>query len=355
MRSIRFSGCVLTVFLTGASVAEAQWLTQPTPGLPRNAEGNVEVDGPAPRLPDGRPDLSGLWRVELAPAFGVNITADVDPATISTVASQLSTARLLDLGKDDPSSIGCLPMGPRSMARGGLTKVIQTPTLIVLLYEDLSYRQIHLDGRSLQRDPSPAFMGYSVGRWDGDTLVVESNGYNDRTWLDFGGHPHTEQLKTVERFRRVSFGRIERHVTMTDTELYRAPITFPAVMNLAPDTELLEYVCGENPVSRPRLTGRTDEQQRVVVPPDVLASYVGTYEATGRPNFGVRVVTVSVSNGQLFADLNGKGHLLMVPLSQTMFTPRLLGTYEFVKDSNGTVTHLFAHEAEGSHRFNRKP
>ena len=137
--------------------------------------------------------------MELAPAFAVNITADVDPATISTVASQLSTARLLDFGKDDPSSIGCLPMGPRSMGRGGLTKVIQTPTLIVLLYEDLSYRQIHLDGRSLQRDPSPAFMGYSVGRWDGDTLVVESNGYNDRAWLDFGGHPHTEQLKTVER------------------------------------------------------------------------------------------------------------------------------------------------------------
>ena len=355
MRWMWIAGCAVTTLLIGTFAAEAQWLNQPTPGLPRNLDGRVQVDGPPPRLPDGRPDLSGLWRVEIAPVLAFNITADVDPASISTVASELSNERMRDFGKDDPSSIGCLPLGPRSINRGGLTKVIQTPTLLVLLYEDLSYRQIHLDGRSLPKDPNPTFMGYSVGRWEGDTLVVESNGFNDRTWLDFGGHPHTEQLTMVERYRRVSFGRIERHVTMTDSELYRQPITFPAVMNLAPDTELLEYVCAENPVSRPRLSGSTDEQRRLVVPPDVLASYVGTYEATGRVSFGVTVVTMSLSNGQLFADMNGKGRLLMVPLSQTMFTPRMLGTFEFVRDSNGRVTHLFAHEAEGTHRFNRKP
>ena len=355
MRWMWTVGCALTTLLFATFVAEAQWLSQPTPGLPRNAEGRVEVDGPPPRSPDGRPDLSGLWRVELAPVFAFNITADVDPASISPVASELSHARMLDFGKDDPSSIGCLPLGPRSLVRGGLMKVIQAPTLLVLLYEDLSYRQIHLDGRSLPKDPNPSFMGYSVGKWEGDTLVVESNGFNDRTWLDFGGHPHTEQLTIVERFRRVSFGRIERHVTLTDSELYRQPIAVPAVMHLAPDTELLEYVCAENPVSRPRLSGSTDEQRRLVIPPDVLASYVGTYEATGRVSFGVTVLTVSTSNGQLFVDVNGKGHLLMIPLSQTMFTPRMLGTYEFVRDSNGTVTHLIAHETEGSHRFNRKP
>lgn len=137
MRWLWIAGCVLTTLLLGTFAAEAQWLSQPTPGLPRNAEGRVEVDRPAPRSADGRPDLSGLWRVELAPVFAFNITADVDPVSISTVASELSNERMLDLGKDDPSAIGCLPLGPRSVTRGGLTKVIHTPTLVVLLYEDL--------------------------------------------------------------------------------------------------------------------------------------------------------------------------------------------------------------------------
>ena len=100
-----------------------------------------------------------------------------------------------------------LPQGaPRRSTRGGYAKVIQTPTLIVILYEDLSYRQIHMDGRTLPKEPHPTFMGYSVGRWDGDTLVVETIGFNDRMWLDFGGHPLTERLRMVERFRRESFG-----------------------------------------------------------------------------------------------------------------------------------------------------
>ena len=148
---------------------------------------------------------------------------------------------------------------------------------------------------------------------------------------------------------------MDRRTTLTDTGLYTQPITVPVVMNLAADTEMLEYVCAENPVSRPRLSGRSEEQKRVVVAPDVLAAYVGTYDAVARVNFGVTVVTISLLNGQLFADLNGKGHLLMVPLSSTTFTPRLLGTYEFVRDQNGRVTHLVAHETEGSHRFNRRP
>src|SRR2546425_12616928 len=91
---------------------------------------------------------------------------------------------------------------------GGLKRILQTPAMLVILQEDLTYRQIHMDGRALETDPNPTWMGYSVGRWEGDTLVVESNGYNDRTWL-LGGYPHTEAVRMTERFRRTDFGHLE--------------------------------------------------------------------------------------------------------------------------------------------------
>ena len=105
-----------------------------------------------------------------------------------------------DLGKDDPSNFKCLPQGPRAIIRIGWAKIIQTPTLIAILYEDLTSRQIFLDGRELPNDPNPSFMGYSVGHWEGDTLVVESAGFNEQTWLDFGGHPPTERCASPSAF-----------------------------------------------------------------------------------------------------------------------------------------------------------
>ena len=346
--------CGLVTLFGGVVNVDAQWLSHPAVGIPRDAEGKPALSAPAPQLPDRKPDLTGLWRIDIEPAYVVNIAADLDPAAVTPTASKLFDERIRDFGKDDPWT-ACLPMGgPRRMARGGFVKMIHTPTLLAMLYEDLTYRQVHLDGRTLPQDPGPSFMGYSVGHWEGDTLVVESTGFNDRRWLDFGGNPHTERLKTVERFSRVSLGRMDVQVKMVDDELYRQPITFSAVMNLSPDTELLEYVCAENPVSR--LSGRTEEQKRVVVPPDILATYVGTYEVVERvAAFGISRLTVFLSNGELFVDLNGKGRLPMVPLSETMFSPRLLGTYEFIKDANGKVTHVFADETEGRHRFNRVP
>ncbi len=345
----------LAGLLTVSAVAETQWLNEPTRGIPRNADGRPDLNAPAPRLSAGTPDLSGLWTFQIPPGYVTNIAADLDAAAISPTATRLFDQRMSEFGKDDPSTIGCLPMGPRHILGVGRVKVIHTPTLIVILYEDLSYRQIHLDGRELPKDPNPSFMGYSVGRWAGDTLEVESIGFNDRTWLDYGGHPHSERLRVMERFRRVSSGRIEREITFTDNELYRVPIIIRGAMNLLPDTELLEYVCAENPRTRPHLVGRTDEEKEVVVPADVLATYVGTYDVVGRPEFGITLVTVSLSNGRLFVDFNGKGQLPMIPLSQTMFSPRLLGTFEFMKDSRGIVTHVFAHAAEGRVRFDRRP
>jgi len=221
-----------------------------------------------------------------------------------------------------------------------------------MLFEDLAHRQIHLDGRKLPDDPNPSFMGYSVGRWEGDTLVVETIGFNGRTWLDTGGHPHSERLKTIERFRRVNFGRIDRQVTLIDEEFYKQPIVLQAGMTFAADTDMLEYICNENPRSRPHLVGRTEQERKLVVRPDVLRRYVGTYEVVGGGK-NIGQLTVSLENGQLLLAVNGKGHRPMMPLSESTFNATG-GTFQFVSDGSGNVTHLLAISPEVVRRFDRK-
>ncbi len=302
---------------------------------------------------DGTPDLSGYWNHPLEPAYAFDITADLHREDVRAAAATLYEQRLSESGKDNPGSIGCLPDGPRHIL-GGLTagsvRIVQTPLMVVMLFEDLAHRQIHLDGRKLPDDPNPSFMGYSVGRWEGDTLVVETIGFNGRTWLDVGGHPHSERLKTIERFRRVNFGRIDRQVTLIDEEFYKQPIVLQARMTFAADTDMLEYICNENPRSRPHLTGRTEQERKLVVRPDVLRRYVGTYNLVDGGG-ATRQLVVSLDNGQLFLALNGKGHTPMVPLSESTFIA--VGTFEFVSDGSGNVTHLFAISPEFNRRFDR--
>jgi len=336
---------------SSASVS-AQWVKQPTSGIPRTAEGRPDLTAPAPKTADGRPDLTGLWQLGIEVGYAANITADLAPGDIQPWARELSQKRLGDFGKDDPEITGCIPGGPRHITRGGLSKIIQTPAVVVVLFEDLSYRQIFLDGRELPRDPNPNWMGYSIGRWEGETLVVTTAGFNDRTWLDFAGHPHSEGLRLTERFRRRDFGHMELQVTLDDPTVYAKPMTFSAGGNLVADTELIEYVCLENEKDRVHLVGRTTEEKAVAVAPAVLATYVGVYQVQTAP--GTRQLpgtagtsfTVTLEDGELLIDLRGKGKVPMIPLSQTMFSPRLLGTYEFVKDGNGRVTHMLVHSAE---------
>jgi len=204
---------LIMVCVIGPPVA-AQWLKEPTKGIPRTADGKPSLSAPAPRGPDGRPDLAGLWRLDAGP-YGGNVLADLKPADIQPWADALYKQRMEDLGKDDPATFRCLPQGHRVMfGAGGWARIIQTPQVIAILYENLSHRQIFLDGRALPSDPHPSFMGYSVGRWEKDTLVVESIGFKDTTWLDFGGHPHSEELRIVERYRRPDFGHIELKQTL---------------------------------------------------------------------------------------------------------------------------------------------
>jgi hypothetical protein len=344
------------ILAIGLARGDAQWLNQPTKGIPRKADGKPNLAAAVPRTADGKPDLSGMWRIAVSPGYVANIAADLASGDVLPWAQALYRQRSENLGKDDPWTVKCLPMGTRHFTNGGLARIIQTPGLVAILYEDLAYRQIHMDGRTLPQDANPSYMGFSVGRWEGDTLVVESTGFKDTTWLDMGGHPHTEALRITERFERRDFGHMDLSVTIDDPKAYARPWTIAATINMVPDTELLEYVCAENEKDAAHLVGRTAEEQKVRVSPEVLAKYVGTYEESSNdnPDFVVQRFTVTLLGDQLFLDIGGKGKAPLYPLSQTTFSPRLLGTYEFVKNAAGVVTHLIAYSTEGDVKAVRK-
>ena len=349
--------CGLLLALGGC--LSAQWLDHKTPGLPRTADGKPDLSAPAPRAPDGKPDLSGLWTLNAGLGHLANATADLRPDQIQPWAAALYQQRLGDLGKDDPWTAQCLPAGPREILSGGggPARILQTPAIVAILYEDLTYRQIFLDGRALPKDPNPSWMGYSIGHWDGDTLVVESAGFKDRSWLDMGGHPHTEALRTIERYRRTDFGHMQVQVSFDDPKAYSAPWTISYPVSLAPDTEMLEYVCGEDEKDRSHLVGRTSAEKKVVVAPDILAQYVGVYRtvSTTGTAMAAKTFTVTLSGDQLMIELDGHGKLPLVPLSQTAFSPRLLGTYEFFKDASGGFNRMMAYSTEGDLTAIREP
>ena len=327
----------------------AQWVNQPTPGIPRTAEGKPNLTAPAPRTPDGKPDFSGLWT-----RTSRTVAADLKP--VQPWVNALVQQRTEDLGKDNMTVL-CLPLGPMYVTTrgadrnlGGMTKVVQTPGLILVLNGDLTYRQIFMDGRALETNPNPSWMGYSVGHWEGDTLVVESNGFNDRTWLDFGGHPHTEALRVIERLHRSTIGQMDIQVTLTDPGAYKRPWTVPVAATLAPDTDILEYVCNENEARRLSI-GLSQAEKSVVVPRALLADYVGTYENTsGRPPIGR--LTIRMGASEIVLDIDGKGNIPLTPLSSTMFSTRLV-TVEFIRNQAGVVTHLI--NTQNGVQFVRRP
>jgi hypothetical protein len=261
----------------GAPVA-GQWLNQPTAGIPRTSDGKPNLSAAAPRAPDGRPDLSGLW-TKISPKYSRNIAADLKPEEIQPWARALVEARREDLGKDY-MNVRCVPLGPGYATAADSTgsemiKIVQTPGLIVILNPDLTYRQIFLDGRALEPDPNPTWMGYSVGRWEGDTLVVESFGFNDRTWLDHDGHPHTEALRVTERYRRRSFGHLDVEVTLSDPKAYSRPWTVAVRAELTADTEMIEWVCNEGRSGLEHWVGTASDERKgeVTVSPDILSNY----------------------------------------------------------------------------------
>jgi hypothetical protein len=240
----------------------AQWINHPTKGIPRTADGKPDLSASAPRSNDGRPDLSGIWTpardptgkpggIEgiAAPRYMIDIMRDFKPLDVpfQPWAAALYKQRNADLLRDNPL-IRCLPAGvPRLDAYTHPYKIVQTPELVVILYESLTmFRQIFLDGRDFSKDPQPSWMGYSIGKWDGDVLVVETIGFNDQTWLDGLGHPHSEEMRFTERFKRHDLGRMDIEIVIDDPKAYTKPIAYTQPQVLLPDTELLEYICAEN-------------------------------------------------------------------------------------------------------------
>ena len=257
----------------------AQWPSHPTPGMPRTPDGKPDLSAPAPRSADGKPDLSGVWLVKNGSFY---LTSDLKPEEMLPWAAALYKQRE-DSFRRDTDGIDCLPPGPKAgIGVGGFPmKIIQTANVVVVLYEyQTIYRQFFTDGRALPEDPNPTWMGYSVGRWDGDTLVVTTAGYNDRTSLDLAGHPHTEALRMTERYHRRDVGHIEVQVTLDDPKTYTRSWTLPMEFALIPDEQLIEYVC-ENERDKSHLIGTSGEEFHV--PAEVLAQYTGTYQAPHTP------------------------------------------------------------------------
>lgn len=246
-------GCVVAL----ATNVEAQWLKLQVPGTPRNADGTPNLRAPAPRTADGKPDLSGVWHARDGRHIANLAAADGITAPFQPWAAELYKERQANNGLDRPSG-QCLPKSvPDGMTLPPYPfKIVQTPMLTLMLYEIfVDYRQIHTDGRSLPTERNPAWFGYSVGRWEGDTFVVETVGINDRTWLDDSGYPHSDALKITERIRRADFGRMDIEFTFDDPKAYTKPWTVKVAFELMPDTELLEYVC-ENERDAPHLIGK---------------------------------------------------------------------------------------------------
>jgi hypothetical protein len=280
--SLKAAGSLALVAALSVSVS-AQWPRRPQAGVPRTADGKVNLTAPAPKAPDGNPDLSGVWENpgwrEGAAAGGSVSGTGGAPGSRSAEsrrppvpsiamffdigtgvpgglpfqpwARDLKNKRTAENAKDNPDA-HCLPLGNMQLhLHPEPRKIIQAPREIVILYEgNGGIRQIFTDGRPLPaNDPQPWWFGYSTGKWVGDSLVVETSGFRDGGWLDVNGSPLTDAGKMTERFRRVNYGTLEMELTVDDAKAYTRPWTVKMMQRLMPDDELIEFVCQENELS----------------------------------------------------------------------------------------------------------
>jgi len=242
MVRVHLSGWLLALVVVaprpGASQAAQPVLTG------GGVENKAAPSGQAPRTPDGKPDFSGVWGPDRH--FIYDIGSALKPGDVLPLQPWAADLAKKRMSKDDPEA-NCLPTGVPRMAPYPW-KIVQRPELILFLFEGNihSYRQIFLDGRSHPKDPDPTWYGDSIGHWEGDTLVVDTIGFNDHFWFDFAGHPHTEKLHITERYLRTDLGHLEDEVTIDDPGAYTKPFTMYGHFPLQADTEIMEYICNEN-------------------------------------------------------------------------------------------------------------
>jgi hypothetical protein len=268
MTRVLSAAVIATIVALGPTLA-AQWPEYRVPGVPRTADGKPNLNAPTPRAPDGKPDLSGIWQnfrrpdqtVKSVNAAFVNepvptlinefrdIGASMkDGLPLQPWAADLKKQRMATNSMDNPDA-HCLPLGNVQLhTHVDPRRIVQTPTVIVLLYEaNYGVRQIYVDGRPApNNDPQPWWYGYSRGRWEGDTLVIETTNFRDGGWLDINGSPLTDAAKTIERLRRPNYGTLEIELTVDDPKAYTRPWTVTITQRLMVDTEMLEFICNEN-------------------------------------------------------------------------------------------------------------
>ena len=336
---------VLSASFAPVAPLMAQWPDRPTPGMLRKTDGKPDLTAPAPRTADGKPDLSGVWRIHKS--YLLNAAPDLKPEDIQPWAAALYK-RSADNFRNDTDGINCLPPGPKtSLSVGSPMKIVQTQNLVIFLYEyQTLFRQVFTDGRELPKDPNPTWMGYSIGHWEGDTLVVTTAGYNDRTSLDLGGRPHSEALRMTERFHRRDAGHIDLQVTLEDPKAYNRTWTLPVDLDLMPDGELIEFVC-ESQSDKPHLVGKRQEEFHVSK--DVLAQYAGRYDS---PQFPSGVV-VTLEGDRLMIDPGGMGRIPLVAMSENSFSMEG-NVVEFLKDANGAVIKVVQHWTESDRVATRR-
>ena len=254
-----FRGLLPLGFGLLALPAFCQWTKVPPLKAPRTGSGEVDLKAPAPRLPDGRPDLSGSWSTD-DNRYVRDFANDMKPGDVP----YLPWARkLFDERKDgahsreDPDA-HCLPQGvPKIDSVQYPWKLIYTPNSIVIIYEAFNYwRQIFTDGREMNPDANPTWFGYSTGKWDGDTLVVDTRGFNGHIWLDQLARPTTEKLHVIERYQRMDYGHLIIDITIDDPGAYAKPFGSTQEVHLRPGWEPMEFICGENNTDLPHLPGQ---------------------------------------------------------------------------------------------------
>ena len=237
----------LILMITAILMAAPQW-RQPMSGVPRLPNGKVDLTAPAPRRSDGKPVITGLWKV--AGGYVVDIARDLKPGEVpfQPWAQALYNERLKNNSKDDPTASCIIGGVPRSDVVPYPFKIIETSRMTVILYEAVhSYRQIFTDGRPLpQNDPTPTWFGYSIGKWDGDTFVVETSNIKEGGWLDNNGKPATNALRVTELFHRKDFGHLDLQITIDDPKAYTKPWSIQVPFIFQADDELMEYICEEN-------------------------------------------------------------------------------------------------------------
>jgi hypothetical protein len=344
-----------------SSVSQAQWFDWTSPDIPRTADGRVDLGAPAPRMADGSMDMSGVWVPEDASGTLFD-SSKIQGWALDAMLEQEKT-----FYTNDPR-FHCLPSGPSNYPAGasvgGQRRLVQHPDYIAILNPDMTYRQVFMDGRELEAEPLlPTWMGYATGHWDGDVLVIASNGYNARTWLTREGLPHTEQLRITERYTRLDYGHITLEVTYEDPGTFTEPVQATIDLVNQPDNAMLETICNESATGQQHYSGEISQAEKdvVQVPLATLQKYVGTYRGVWLGNQITAVI--SVKDGELmltrtprYSDTGGNtdsADSRLVAQSETAFDCTCGLGFVFTLDADGVATEVSEVHVSGAWPFKR--